>query len=77
MFSIMKQMVVLKEQFVFILKVQVVTQIFDLKCVVNLKEPYICRKSIQEKIQEIVSNTYFAAQPKTIFTSSSLVIPNG
>ena len=49
------------------------------KCVVTLKIPFINKSSemLEKKIRQLVRNTYYAANPRIVFTSKPLITPGG
>ena len=47
------------------------------KCVVTLKIPFISKGSEMLEIRQLISNTYYAANPRKIFTSKPLSTPGG
>ena len=48
------------------------------KCVVTLKIPFINKSSemLEKKIRQVVRNTYYAANPRIVFTSKSRQVNN-
>ena len=49
------------------------------KCVVTLKIPFINKSSemLEKKIRQLIRNTYYAANPRIVFTSKPLLTPGG
>ena len=49
------------------------------KCVVTLKVPFINKSSemLENKIRQLIRNTYYAANPRIVFTSKPLLTPGG
>ena len=49
------------------------------KCTVTLKVPFINKSSeiLEKKIKHLIRNTYYAANPRVVFTSKPLLTPGG
>ena len=49
------------------------------KCIVTLKVPFINKSSeiLEKKIKHLIRNTYYAANPRIVFTSKPLLIHGG
>ena len=49
------------------------------KCVVTLKLPFISKNSemVKKKYKQLIKTTYFAANPRNIFTTKPLITPGG
>ena len=49
------------------------------KCVVTLKFQFINKSSemLENKIRQLIKNTYYAANPRIVFTSKPLLSPGG
>ena len=48
-------------------------------CTVTLKVPFINKSSeiLKKKFKLLIRNTYYAANPKTVFTTKPLLTPGG
>ena len=49
------------------------------KCVVTLKLPFINKspEMLENKIRQLIRNTFYAANPRIVFTSKLLLTPGG
>ena len=49
------------------------------KCIVTLKVPFINKSSeiLEKKIKHLIRNTYYAANPRIVFTTKPLLTPGG
>ena len=49
------------------------------KCIVTLKVPFINKSSeiLEKKMKHLIRNTYYAANPRIVFTSKQLLTPGG
>ena len=49
------------------------------KCVVTLKLPFLSKRSelVEKKVKQLIRTSYFAANPRIIFTTKPIIRPNG
>ena len=56
-----------------------IKKIGPVKCIVTLKFPFINKSSeiLEKKIKHLIRNTYYAANPRIVFTTKPLLTPGG